>query len=242
MDKVILKCSESIHKTFAKMWHEKDFTDVTLATCDGKQIKAHKVILCSTSKFFSNILVGSSHENSLIYFKGVFFQELELLIQLMYLGECQVDKEILPKFFDLALELKVEGILKEDFEGEKSEYEQRNKDLEKVLKDKESEGGDNNEHQLKPESMDELQCLFETENFTETENATGGDSFCRKREGESDIQTNTPDFLDRFSCDLCSKSFYYFYQLNEHKKIKHEGKRYKCDLCEKSWPKEKQLM
>ena len=68
MDQVIFKSSETTLKTFDKLWQEKDFTDVTLAACDGKQIKAHRVILASASKFFRNLLGGSCHENPLIYF------------------------------------------------------------------------------------------------------------------------------------------------------------------------------
>ena len=36
---------------FRKLIRDKHFTDVTLATGDGKQIKAHKVILGSSSIF-----------------------------------------------------------------------------------------------------------------------------------------------------------------------------------------------
>ena len=37
------------------LWDDKDFTDVTLACEDGKQVEAHKVILAASSPFFSTL-------------------------------------------------------------------------------------------------------------------------------------------------------------------------------------------
>ena len=226
MDQVILKCSETILNTFTKLWQEKDFTDVTLVTCDGEEIKAHRVILCSASKFFRKLLVGKCNENPLIYFKGIFFQELDLLIKLIYLGECQAAEDRLDKLLDLALELEVEVILKEDFENKSKdpEIEQREKDFNSMER--------NDNLQLKG-SIPESQSVFEIQNREESTSSSLP---------KTDLQRIALDNLERFSCSLCSKGFYYIYQLEEHKKIKHEGKRYKCDLCDKNWPKKKQLI
>ena len=78
---------------------------MTLATCDGRQMKAHKAILCSAGKFFRNITVG----NPVIYFKGVSYRELESLVKFIYFGEVELDEDQLPKFLVLPLELEVEG-------------------------------------------------------------------------------------------------------------------------------------
>ena len=45
---------ESVSKnTMKELWKDKDFTDVTLATSDGKQqLKAHRIILSSASSIF----------------------------------------------------------------------------------------------------------------------------------------------------------------------------------------------
>ena len=48
-----------------------DFTDVTLATEDDKQIIAHKVIVSSGSEFFRNLLIKNPHKNPLTYLKGI---------------------------------------------------------------------------------------------------------------------------------------------------------------------------
>ena len=243
MDQVILKCSDTVQKTSQRLWLDKDFTDVTLATCDGNQIKAHKVILCSASKFFRDVLAGKCSENLSIYFKGVFFQELELVIKFIYLGECQVAEDHLDKFLDLAFELQVEGVLKEDTNGksENLEHGERNKDLKKGQMKKLEEGDDVLDSALVQSmlhqsisigSNDDLQSVFETES-KENGNGSSSDSVSKKKAFE---------VLERFSCNLCKKGFYYIYQLNEHKKVKHEGKGYACDLCGKSFSKENVLI
>ena len=50
--------------TFRKLWNDQDFADVTLATVDDQQIRAHKVILSSCSEFFRNIFVEESTSES----------------------------------------------------------------------------------------------------------------------------------------------------------------------------------
>ena len=72
--------------TFINLWNDQDFADVTLATVDGQQIKAHKVILSACSQFFRNIFVMNPHQNPLLYLKGIRYKELALVIQFNYLG------------------------------------------------------------------------------------------------------------------------------------------------------------
>jgi Cys2His2 zinc finger developmental/cell cycle regulator len=79
-------------RAFSQLWGEQDFADVTLAAADGQHIKVHKVILSSCSQFFRNLLVTIAHPNPLIYLKGTTYKELELVIQLIYLGHCTLWK------------------------------------------------------------------------------------------------------------------------------------------------------
>ena len=71
--------------TFRKLWNDLDFADVTLATADYQQIRAHKVILSSCSSFFRNILLNNPHQNPLLYLKGIKHKELVLVTQFIYL-------------------------------------------------------------------------------------------------------------------------------------------------------------
>jgi len=98
---------------FRGLWNDLDFADVTLATADHRQIKAHKNILSSSSPFFRNILVRNPHSNPLLYLKDVPYQQLELLVRFVYLGEVEVVQEELPAFLDLGRELQVRGLVQD---------------------------------------------------------------------------------------------------------------------------------
>ena len=57
--------------TIKQLWKDEVFADVTLATVDNKQIRAHKVILSSNCSFFRNLLLNNPHQNPLIYQKDI---------------------------------------------------------------------------------------------------------------------------------------------------------------------------
>ena len=68
------------------LWDDKDFTDVTLACEDGKQVEAHKVILASSSPFFQSILKKNKHIHPLIYMRGVKSDDLLAIVDFLYSG------------------------------------------------------------------------------------------------------------------------------------------------------------
>ena len=101
------------HNTFRQLWNDLDFTDVTLATADNQQIRAHKVILSSCSPFFRNILLNNPHQNPLLYLKGINHKELELLTQFIYQGQCQVRHEDIGAFLATGTDLEVSGLMED---------------------------------------------------------------------------------------------------------------------------------
>ena len=99
------------HNTFRNMWNDQDFTDVTLATADNHQIKAHKVILSSCSEFFRNIFVNNPHQNPLLYPKGIRYKELVMVMEFIYLGQCEVGQYELQDFLTTGYDLEVGGLI-----------------------------------------------------------------------------------------------------------------------------------
>ena len=61
----------SAPETFKQLWCQLDFADVTLATEDGHQVLAHKLILGSSSQFFRKNLLKNPHKTPLLYLQGV---------------------------------------------------------------------------------------------------------------------------------------------------------------------------
>ena len=94
-----------------QLWEGKDLTDVTLATGDGQQILSHRVILSAHSSFFKRILMrNSKQQNLVIYLKDFHLPELELLLELMYLGKVEISKDLLDSVLALGQELGFQGM------------------------------------------------------------------------------------------------------------------------------------
>ena len=89
---------------------ENDFADVTLVCADEKQMKAHKFVLSSGSKFFQTILVNNPHSHPLIYLKDVQSKYLDLVLTFLYFGEVEVPQHEVTRFLTIATELKIKGL------------------------------------------------------------------------------------------------------------------------------------
>lgn len=90
---------------------DEKFADVTLICMENEQIKAHKVILGSCSRFFNEILQRNPHPQPLIYLKGVCIENLKALVSFMYKGEATIPENKIRSFMADAEELQVEGLL-----------------------------------------------------------------------------------------------------------------------------------
>ena len=97
--------------SFGNLRDDKDFLDVTLASEDGKQVDAHKVILAMSSPFFENLLKRNKHLHPLIYMRGVKWEDLLAIVDFLYLGEANVCSENLNSFLSIAEELQLKGLM-----------------------------------------------------------------------------------------------------------------------------------
>ena len=99
---------------FRQLWGSEDFSDVTLATVDGHQAQAHKLILGAWSPLFKNLLLRSSQKDLVILLKDIKHRFLELVLRFLYLGEVQVEEEDLKEFLSTATDLQISGLEKEN--------------------------------------------------------------------------------------------------------------------------------
>ena len=75
------------------IWTSREFADVTLVSGDGTKFQAHKTVLSSSSTFFRDILLDNNeNQRVMLFLKGVKAKELELLLEFIYTGVCQVIK------------------------------------------------------------------------------------------------------------------------------------------------------
>merc|ERR1712150_113611 len=100
-------------ETFRQLWNQQDFADVTLATEDGHQVLAHKIILSSSSNFFRNVLLRNPHKNPLLYLQGVQHNELLEVLKYIYLGQSDVEMEAVEAFLSLGNQLQIKGLIDE---------------------------------------------------------------------------------------------------------------------------------
>ena len=105
--------SSFMKNVYKNLLNVTDFADVTLACSNNKWIKAHKVILSGSSNFFRNLFLGNLHQHPFVYLKGISIEDLQSVLQFIYLGETRVEKDRVEAFLDTAKELQVEGLTKE---------------------------------------------------------------------------------------------------------------------------------
>ena len=74
----------NVNKAFGNLREDNDFADVTLASEDGHQVEAHKVILAASSPFFKDMLVKKKHNHPLIYMRGVKMDTLIAMVDFLY--------------------------------------------------------------------------------------------------------------------------------------------------------------
>ena len=60
--------------------------DVTLVCDDKIQFKAHLIILSACSSVFKSIINDLSQNSSVIYLRGIQHQEMESILEFIYLG------------------------------------------------------------------------------------------------------------------------------------------------------------
>ena len=85
-------------------------TDVTLVSDDKKQIKSHKFVLTACSSVFKNIIETLPENCSIIYLRGIQHQEIESILDFMYLGVATFSQERIDEFLNVAQNLGVKEI------------------------------------------------------------------------------------------------------------------------------------
>ena len=85
---------DNVKTAFGNLREDTDFTDVTLAYEDGKQVRAHKVILATSSPTLQKILRKNQYpQTSMIYMRGLKSEDLKAMIDFIYFGEANVFQE-----------------------------------------------------------------------------------------------------------------------------------------------------
>merc|ERR1712126_757327 len=96
-----------------EMMKSNELTDVTLVCDDKKQFKAHKNVLSACSSVFKSIINDLPQNNSVIYLRGIQHQEVETILEFMYLGVATFYQERTNEFLNVAKNLEIKEISKD---------------------------------------------------------------------------------------------------------------------------------
>ncbi|XP_022124032.1 zinc finger protein chinmo isoform X1 [Pieris rapae] len=98
--------------SFANLWNSESLADVTLY-CEGRQFKAHKVILAACSKHFQELFDSAppSHAGACyVILEATSADNMQALLEFMYKGEVHVSQNALSSFLKSGANLQVKGL------------------------------------------------------------------------------------------------------------------------------------
>ncbi|XP_018332979.1 broad-complex core protein isoforms 1/2/3/4/5 isoform X2 [Agrilus planipennis] len=108
----------SITSAFENLRDDEDFVDVTLA-CDGKSLKAHRVVLSACSPYFRELLKSTPCKHPVIVLQDVAWTDLHALVEFIYHGEVNVHQRSLSSFLKTAEVLRVSGLTQQQHGDER---------------------------------------------------------------------------------------------------------------------------
>jgi len=198
---------------FKNLMESQEFSDITLVSDDQHQYRVHKFILSACSTVFRKILT-SNPLNTSIYLRGIHHEELESILQFIYLGEATIYHERMNEFLNVAKNLDI-------------------KEIGKNVVNEDDETGDVHEQKSEEENL-----LQSDENHINDEpilETTTSQVFRNSSSSIVDVQKK------KHKCQQCDYQAIRKDSLNVHVQAKHGGLKYPCQQCDYQATYEKDL-
>ena len=213
------RCKE----TFSKLWRDKDFADVTLATDDGRQIAVHRIVLASSSFLFKRLLSNSPHSQHIVVLQGISMKRLELVLEYVYQGQCDVVQEDLDAFLSTGRELGIHDLTQEF-----------------VTK---SDPPDVTGFKEEASSIAERSypCQSEPSNDMEEASSAAKTTVPYEASGSNFLPFPTNEKQDCLQCTKCDYSTRFTQNLNKHFYARHTNHTFECKLCDSKYKWKQQL-
>ena len=231
--------SDHLRNMMKEMLINDHFSDVTLVTEDKKHLKAHLNILSACSPFFKDIL--RKQNNSMIYLRGIHFEEVESILQFIYLGKTSVQEEMLNEFLSVARSLEIKELSNAETSYSNDEIDDKPSACEGVTIGAESsnETTDDND---KPSGDIGIFGEETKETKTQCDNQAiykeGGKYACNQCDYQNTHKGNLKQHIRskhegvKYACDQCDKQFFKKFSLAEHIKGRHQGRKFACSECD----------
>ena len=217
-----------------ELYEEERYSDITLISDDQYQFKAHKIILSACSPVFRNIIDYNPTQNSLIYLRGVQSQELEPILQFMYLGEGKLSYDRMGVFLKVANDLQVKEInINVELQTEEDSFD-NNRDTIQDIRDDKNAGDDSNlssskNEEIRFEAMEQADVQLETASPVE-----GSEPSHFQRQLGTKLELKFPALKGErkmFHCPECDYQTSKRHHIKKHIEGQHEGIRYPCSEC-----------
>jgi len=220
-----------------------DMVDVTLVCEDKKYFKAHKIILSACSPVFKSIINNMPEKNPVIFLRGIHAQEIEAILQFIYLGQATVNEDRINELLNVANSLDIKEIGSHVKSNEKSSNGGMS-DVNDFVKTydiplNQSHAGTYNlggQNQLILNKDDQktehngLNVIQRGDNEYAGNVCYACDIFFTRAATLRDHNREIHEGI-KHTCDKCNKQFSKKSNLQYHKKMVHEGVKYNCSQC-----------
>ena len=252
--------SDHLREMLHEMMKSDYLTDITLVTDDRVHLKAHKIVLSACSVVFKSI-INEIPENSVIYLRGIQYQEMKSILEFMYLGLATFDRNRIDEFMKVAKNLEIK-VISENFEFDTSQDNMESKNIENIEQRRNESITERKEHSKETEwkehsretEFDTSQDNLESTNVDKRQNGSSIDT--ERKDDSLKLQEKDDSFeLDRKEsigtewieedfrivkyklpkCPECNKKFSSFPNMSRHFESKHKGIKFKCNLCSRQF-------
>ena len=215
----------NVTKTFQRLRHEKDFSDVTLIGDDFQPLCAHKVVLSSSSEYFKNVLYSTrNHSNVVLCMEGYSKGDLTNVLDYIYNGELQIHQEDLDTFLTVAERLKLDGLTGQEIKTDEEDSIPSTAAKSELLSDP-NYSLEIKQKQPKPYSKKGLENKMVVLNSAELSD---------QELNEKLDELSTLDSDGMYKCNFCPKRAKKQH-IRDHVEIHVEGLMFPCKFCEKSY-------
>ena len=220
--------SDHLREMLHELMKSNELTDVTLVCDDKRQFEAHKFVLSACSSVFKSIVNNLPQNNSVIYLRGIQYQEMESILEFMYLGVATFYQERLNEFLNVAKNLEIKEISKDvefDEENVKSE--------EPDIPDNETSLEDEPQTKTYSNSAKNMQLI----DSTQIQRTSEGSFDCDQCESKFTLKGNLMKHIksihegQKYACNQCDFQATQRGHLKIHRQSMHEGVKYSCNQC-----------
>lgn len=114
MEQLCLKWTNyhsSVSSVFQSLRETEQFTDVTISTCEGNSMRAHRLVLCAASTYFRDILAGTnSWQHPVVILKDIPYTDLVSILEFIYTGSVSIPPDNLQSLLLTAKFLCISGL------------------------------------------------------------------------------------------------------------------------------------